>query len=425
MKVELAYGKSGLSVALPDNARVTVVEPRFVRALADPMEALSASLRTPQGAPPLHELAKATDRVGVVFSDVTRPSPSHLILPAVLDELGHIPRSQITLFNALGTHRANTNDELVAMLGQRLVDEYRIVQNDALNPATQAHLGRTERGHEVWINQEFLDCDLKILTGFIEPHFFAGFSGGGKAVMPGMAGLQTVLGNHDAGMIGDSRATWGITEGNPIWGEVQEVAQMVGRSFLVNVVLNRDKAITRVVAGDMQAAHRTGCDFVRSAAMVPVPEAFDIVITSNSGYPLDLNLYQAVKGMAAAALVVRPSGAIIIAADCWDGIPDHGLYGQLLREADSPQKLLDAIHAPDFLKQDQWQAQIQAQIQLKADVYVRTDNLSDEQISKALLIPCACIEDTVAELLVKYGPGATICVLPEGPQTIPYIEQVS
>jgi nickel-dependent lactate racemase len=261
-------------------------------------------------------------------------------------------------------------------------------------------------------------CDLKVLTGFIEPHFFAGFSGGGKAIMPGMAGQRTVLGNHDAGMIADPRATWGVTHGNPIWEEVQEVARQAGRLFLVNVTLNRDKAI---FAGDLAAAHAAGCAFVGRSALVPVPRPFDIVITTNSGYPLDLNLYQAVKGMSAAAQVVRPGGAIIIAASCWDGIPEHGLYGQLLRAAASPRELLDRITAPGFLEQDQWQAQIQAQIQLKAAVYVRSDGLTDAQIRSALLQPCRRIEETVADLLGRFGPHATICVLPEGPQTIPYI----
>ncbi len=263
---------------------------------------------------------------------------------------------------------------------------------------------------------------MKILTGFIEPHFFAGFSGGGKAIMPGMAGQQTVLGNHDAGMVGHPKATWGVTRGNPIWEEVREVALKAGKIFLVNVTLNRDKQITGVFAGDLDAAHAAGCAFVKETAMVPAPHPFDIVITTNSGYPLDLNLYQSVKGMSAAAQVVREGGAIIVAADCWDGIPDHGLYGQLLREADSPQALLDTVCAPGFLKQDQWQAQIQALIQLKADVYVRTDNLTAEQIEMALFQPSHSIEDTVRELLGEYGPQASICVLPEGPQTIPYIQ---
>jgi nickel-dependent lactate racemase len=308
------------------------------------------------------------------------------------------------------------------MLGETLAEGYRIVQNDAFGPSTQVHLGVTTRGHEVWLNRQLVECDLKILTGFIEPHFFAGFSGGGKAVMPGMAGLQTVLGNHDAGMIADPKATWGLTLGNPIWEEIQEVARKVGATFLLNVALNKDKQITGVFAGDLDGAHAAGCASVKETAMVPVAHPCDIVITTNSGYPLDLNLYQSVKGMSAAAQVVRDGGAIIIAADCWDGIPDHGLYGQLLREAKSPQDILDTIREPGFLKQDQWQAQVQAQIQLKAEVYVYTHNLTEEQIASAHLRSCPKIEDTVQSLLEEYGQEARICVLPEGPQTIPYVQ---
>jgi nickel-dependent lactate racemase len=360
--------------------------------------------------------------VGIVFNDITRPTPDHLMLPAILDELPYIPRENIILFNALGTHRPNTDAELRGMLGDALVDGYRIVQNNSFDPSTQVHLGTTVRGHDIWINREFVECEAKILTGFIEPHLFAGFSGGGKVVMPGMAGQRTVLGNHGARMIAAPQATWGVTWGNPIWEEIHEVALKVEPTFLLNVALNRDKQITAVFAGDMDAAHSRGCAFVKETVMVPAPRPFDIVITTNSGYPLDLNLYQSVKGMSAAAQVVRQGGSIIIAADCWDGIPDHGLYGQLLREADGPQAVLDTIYAPGFLKQDQWQAQIQAQIQLKADVYVRTDNLTDKQIEMALLKPSHRIEDTVLSLLAEDGSQARICVLPEGPQTIPYIQ---
>ncbi len=420
MHIELAYGRHGLPLDLPDDWPVTVVAPHYVPALPDAAAALTAALRAPRQSQPLAERVRPGDRVGIVFSDITRATPHHLILPAVLAELQHIPREDITLFNALGTHRPNTAAELRGMIGG-LLDEYRVVQNDAFDPATQVCLGTTRRGHEIWLNREIAECDVKVLTGFIEPHFFAGFSGGGKALMPGMAGQQTVLGNHDAGMIAHEQATWGVTKGNPIWEEVMEVAHVAGGTFLVNVTLNRDKGITGVFAGDPDAAHAAGCAFARDNAMVPVLAPFDIVVTTNSGYPLDLNLYQAVKGMSAAREIVKPGGAIIIAAECWDGIPDHGLYGQLLAAARSPRELLDAITAPGFLKQDQWQAQIQAQIQLKAEVYVRSDHLTDEQVRRALLLPCASIEHTVAQLRERYGPTATICVLPEGPQTIPYV----
>jgi len=265
-----------------------------------------------------------------------------------------------------------------------------------------------------------MEAEVKILTGFIEPHFFAGFSGGGKAVMPGIAGQVTILGNHDAGMIGDPRATWGVTWGNPIWEEAREAALRTDPTFLLNVTLNRDKASTGVFAGDLDPAHQAGIDFVRRTAMVPIAEPFDIVITTNSGYPLDLNLYQSVKGMSAAAEAVRPGGAIIIAAECWDGIPDHGLYGQLLREASSPADLLEKILAWDEPRQDQWQAQIQARVQQKATVYVYAGHLSDEQIRGALLEPCRDIPALVEVLRGQYGRHARIAVMPEGRQTVPY-----
>lgn len=422
MQIQLAYGKSGLPLVLPDDWPITVVEPRYIPALPDPAGALQQALQQPIHSAPLRERAQAGRKVGIIFSDITRATPHQLILPAVLAELSHIPREEITLFDALGTHRRNTEAELRGMLGDALVDGYRIVQNDAFDPATQVHLGSTSSGHEIWINAELAACEVKILTGFIEPHLFAGFSGGGKAIMPGMGGLRMILGNHDAKNIGHPRATWGVTWGNPIWEEVREVALRVGGTFLANIALNRDGAITGVFAGDLDAAHAAGCEFVRRTAMVPVAHPFDIVITTNSGYPLDLNLYQSVKGMRAAEQIVRPGGAIIIAAECWDGIPEHGRYGELLRQARSPHELLERIQSPGYLEQDQWQAQIQAMIQLKADVYVYSDHLSDAQIRDALLLPCRDIPGTVAALRQRFGEGATIAVMPEGPQTIAYLD---
>ncbi len=367
-------------------------------------------------------MVSASDTVAIIFSDITRPTPNHLILPVILAELGHVPIQNIILCNALGTHRPNTPDELRQMLGSSIVDTYRIEQNNSADPTTQVLLGKSSFGHDIWVNQAYMEADIKILTGFIEPHFFAGFSGGGKAVMPGMAGQRTVFGNHDAGMIGSPNATWGVTHGNPIWEEAREAALMSGPSLLVNVTLNRDKQITGVFAGELTAAHDAGIAFVRESSMVPVPEPCDIVITTNSGYPLDMNLYQAVKGMSAAEQIVRPGGSIIVAAECSDGIPDHGLYGQLLRDADSPVSLFETIMLSKETRQDQWQAQIQARIQQKADVFVYSEYLTPQQITDALLIPCTDIATTVDHLRDKYGRDARIAILPDGPQTIPYLQ---
>jgi lactate racemase len=422
MKIHLAYGKTGLRVNLPDDARVTIVEPKFVSASPDPIEAVRTALRHPIGAPPLKEWIKPLDRVGIVFSDLTRPTPNHILLPVLCEELVHLPDAQIILFNSTGTHRPNTDQELRGMLGDEIVNRYHIVQNNANDRASHIRVGATQGGNDIWLHREFVECDAHILTGFIEPHFFAGFSGAGKATMPGLALLETILRNHKPQFLDHPQTRWGVTHGNPLWEEVHEAATMVPRNFLLNVTLNRDKQITRVFAGDLDAAHAQGCEFVRQTAMIGMPERFDIVIGCNSGYPLDLNLYQSVKGMSAAAQLVKKSGSIIIAAECWDGIPDHGEYARLLREAQDLPSLLQTVRAPGFLVQDMWEAQMQALIQLQADVYFYSHNLTDEQMRMAHLNACRSIEATIEMLRSKYGHDASICVLPEGPQTIPYIQ---
>jgi nickel-dependent lactate racemase len=423
MQVHLAYGKNGLDVELPPDT--VVVEPRYVPAVPDEAGAILESLRQPINAPPLRHLVHPGDQVVIVHTDITRPTPNDRMLPVLLAELegAGIDRADISLLNALGTHRPQTKAELEEMLGPEIVANYRCLQHDCWDDTNLVSLGKTSLGHPVRVNRVYLDADVKILTGFIEPHFFAGFSGGPKGVLPSIAGIESVMSNHGARLIGDSRATWGITRGNPIWEEMLEVALKTSPTFLLNVTLNRDKKITGVFAGELQAAHEAGCDFCRDSAMVPVSQPFDIVVTTNSGYPLDLNLYQAVKGMSAAAQVVKSGGSIIVAAECWDGIPAHGQYASLLRSAESPAQILARIETPGFSAHDQWQVQIQALIQQKADVYVHSDGLSEEQIRQSLLLPCHHIAQTVGDLRARYGPKARLCVIPEGPQTVAYLKQ--
>jgi nickel-dependent lactate racemase len=290
-------------------------------------------------------------------------------------------------------------------------------------------LGITSRSNAVRVNRTYLEADVRILTGFIEPHFFAGFSGGPKAVLPALAGAESVVTNHSRDMIAHPQATWGVVEGNPIWEEMAEVALMTKPTFLLNVTLNADKQITGVFAGDMLAAHAAGRRFVREQAMVEVDTLYDVVITTNSGYPLDQNLYQCVKGMSAARQIVREGGAIIMAGACQDGLPDHGRYAELLRLGGSPQGVLDLLAQPGFTAQDQWQVQIQAMIQQHADVYVYSDGLSDRQIEDALFRPCRNIEATLDMLLDDLGSRPNgfprVCVLPEGPQTVAYLVEPS
>lgn len=419
MQLKLAYGRTGLQIELPDSAAVTVLAPTFVPGLPDEATALRQALRRPLDGPPLRELAAAGDRVAVVFSDLTRPMPNERVLPVLLEELAHVPQEQIVLLNALGSHRPQTEEELKHMLGAEIVRTYRIVQHDAWDREVLVSVGQDGEGRDICLHRAYVEADVRIITGFIEPHLFAGFSGGPKAVLPGIAGIESIWASHAAAMITHPRATWGVTEGNPIYEHICRAASLAEPTFCLNVALNRDRSITDVFAGHWRRVHQAGCQTVAERAMVPVGKAFEIVITSNSGYPLDLNLYQAVKGMSAAARIVHPGGAIIQAAECWDGIPNHGEYKDLLWSHGSPAAFLAKLQQPGFFRHDQWEAQIQAQVLRQARVYLYSDHLDDEEIRRAWLQPCRDIAAAVEQLLQRYGSEARICVLPEGPMTIP------
>lgn len=426
MRIQLAYGRTGIEVEMPADAPITIIEPRAAPGLSDEPAAILAALRAPLGRPPLRDLVSPKDTVAIVFSDLTRPMPNDRVLPPLLAELAQagVPDDHVALINALGTHRPQNDAELEQMLGQAITNRYQIVQHDALDERSLVPVTRNHAGHLVSVNRAYTMATVRILTGFIEPHLFAGFSGGPKAVLPGIAGLEAILDNHGPAMIAHPNATWAVTVGNPIWEEMLAVAQATTPTFVLNVTLNSERAITAVLAGELRAVHHAGAELVRAQAMQPIPAPFDVVLTSNSGYPLDLNLYQAVKGMSAAAQIVRPGGNIVIAAECWDGIPDHGEYKRLLWAARSPQELLDRVLAPGFRCRDQWEAQVQAQIQLKAQVHVHASGLSDEELRRALVIPCPSIEARIGELC-RERPGATIAVLPDGPQTIPYVQNTN
>lgn len=416
MKVWIAYGRSGLQVDVPD-VHVDVVEPRDAEALSDETAALRQSLRAPLKSPPLSQLVTASDTVAIVVNDGTRPMPTARVLPSILHEVAAVPLEQITILVATGTHRANTPRELEEMLGPKMAHSLRIINHDARDPDMLRYLGTTTSGHPVWLNRHYLDASVRISTGFIEPHFFAGFSGGPKPVMPGLAGLETVLYNHGPRMIADPRSAFGVLAGNPIHEEQREIALMAPPTFSLNVALNKEHRITGVWSGDMMTAHAAGVEFVRRSSIQHIQRLYDVVLTTNSGYPLDQNLYQAVKGMAAAARAVKPGGSIIIAAECSDGVPSHGRYAELLHGASSPEHMLSLVeHAPIPLA-DGWQAQIQAQVQRRADISLFS-TLPDDTVRAAHLEPIHDISQAVAARLAAAGPEARLLVLPQGPLSI-------
>ena len=420
MKLRLDYGSDGMEVTLPDE-RVTVIEPSFLPALDAPHEALVAALRQPIGRPPLRDIVRPGQKVAISVCDITRAQPREAMLKAIFEEMpGHNP-DDVTILIATGTHRTNTRAELERMLGHDIVASYPIVNHDSRDEASLAYLGETRAGAPIYLNKKWLAADVRITTGFVEPHFFAGFSGGAKMVAPGLAGLKTVLVLHDARRIGHPNATWGVIDGNPVQDDVREIARTTGVTFSLDVTLNRDQEIAAVFAGELFAEHGQACAFSKKSVMCAVEQPFDVVLTTNSGYPLDQNLYQAVKGMSAAAKVVKKGGTIVCAAECRDGLPNHGSYGEVLASQPNAEALLKMINSPGYSRPDMWQVQVQAQILMKSKVLVKNGFMSDHEIRAAHFEPVHDVREGVLSELKAHGPAATLCVLPQGPQTIPYL----
>ena len=422
MRVRLAYGRSGLEIEVP-RERTTVITPVQAPALADPAAALSAALRAPVAGPPLRKLAKPGQTAAISVCDVTRAQPRREMVDAVLRDLDGIVRPEdVTILIATGTHRANTPEELRSMLGEEILSACRVINHDSRDDSSLVDLGMSGEGVVTRLCRHWLEADLRITTGFVEPHFFAGFSGGPKMVAPGLAGLDTVLTLHDASRVGDPRSTWGIIDGNPLHGDIRAIAARPEAKphFSVDVLLDREQRITHVFGGELFEMHARACATAKPIAMRATEHPFEVVVTTNSGYPLDQNLYQAVKGMSAAAQVVAQGGTILCAAECSDGIPDHGRYAELLGRGGSPAELLAQIEARPETEPDQWQVQVQAMIQRRARVMVKAGGLSKEQLSAAHFEPAPDLDAALAECLAAHR-DARVCVLPEGPQTIPYV----
>jgi lactate racemase len=418
MIVNLRYGRGDLRVEIP-SSRVTVLEPRFVPGLPDEASAFRETAQRPIGSQPLRECVGAGERLAVAIPDITRALPSDRLLPWLFAELSHVPPERVTIINGTGSHRVNTDEELQGMVGAEVMRRYRVVNHSAHEPEGHALAGYSPSGRPVYLAREWVEADRRIVLGFIEPHFMAGFSGGYKGVFPALASIDAIMDYHSAAVIGDPRSTWGRLEDNPTQDIVRANGSLLPVDFCLNVTLNRQGAITRFFCGDALEAHRAGCEFARATAMAAQDAPFPIVVTTNSGYPLDQNLYQAVKGMSAAAQIVEPGGYILAAARCNDGFPAHGNFRGLMVGHPGPRAILDTILAPGFSLFDQWEAQILAMIQLKARVGLHSE-LADDEVCAAHLEPVADVADALATEIRRLG-DPRIAVLPEGPMTIPYL----
>jgi lactate racemase len=419
MRTHLQYGTTGLDVDLPSD-NVTVITPRFVAGLPDERAAFQKAVRRPLRSAPLRDVVRATDRVAIVIPDITRPLPTDRLLPWVLEEIDHVPLERVVIVNGTGSHRVNTPGELLGMVGADVYRRVRVVNHDAHDPAGLAPVGAGEDGGTVSVCRAYVEADRRIVLGLVEPHFMAGFSGGYKGVFPALADIGSIMRYHDAQMIGDPNSTWGVLDGNPTQRRIRHDGALLPVDFCINVTVNRSRAITGMFCGGVLAAHAAGCSFSRETVMVACDRPFPVVVTTNSGYPLDQNLYQAVKGMSAAAQIVSDAGFIVAASRCNDGFPSHGNFRSLLLDHGSPRALLDTITAPGHLVFDQWEAQLLALIQLKARVGLHSE-IPASEVRAAHLEPVGDIAQAVADELRRIGQDAPVAVLPDGPMTIPYI----
>ncbi|MGE0058040.1 MAG: nickel-dependent lactate racemase [Dehalococcoidia bacterium] len=422
MRVSLPFGRTQLDVELPDNARVLTPPP--VEPLADPPAAVLAALHSPIAGPPLRERVQPGQRVAVVISDITRPVPNELLLTAVFAELeaAGIPEDDITIVTGTGLHRINTPEELVEMLGAEIAGRYRIVQHDARKAETCTVVGRTKSGAEAALCTAYVEADFRIVTGFVEPHLFAGFSGGAKGVMPGVAAARLIMHNHGAANLAHPRATWCSTQGNPVFQEMREITALCPPQFLLNVTLDVERRVTGVFAGDLIPAHDAAMAHSAAQYVVEIPSAYDVVVVTNMGYPADTTFYQSVKGMSCAGQAVRDGGAVILVAGCEEGIGGPE-YIEFLTEGASIDALMRKIEAAPHARHDQWQIQCQAMVQAKAEVYLHS--LLPQDITESAHVRycndvAATVQRLVAEAQERGRPGSVL-VLPHGQLTVPHI----
>ena len=416
-KMFLPYGKGTVSVEIEDGHLAGVLRSGIheCKAPKDALELVRESMEHPIGSPRLRDLAVGKRKVTVIASDHTRPVPSKFIIPLMLDEIrAGSPDAEITILVATGLHRTTTVDELAAKFGDEIVARERIVVHDCDDAANLVNLGKLPSGGDLIVNRLAVEADLLVAEGFIEPHFFAGFSGGRKSVLPGIASRATVMYNHNAGFIAHPKARTGVIDGNPIHEDMLFAARAAKLAFVVNVVIDAAHEPIFSVAGDCDAAHRAGREFLSSKCRVAAVPA-DIAISTNGGYPLDQNIYQSVKGMTAAEATVKQGGVIVMFAESADG---HGgaSFHKTFRDEPDLERMMRTFLArrPEETIIDQWQSQILARVLLKAKV-VFVSACDDQTVRDMHMIPAHSPEEALDKAKALVGrPDYTVTVIPDG-----------
>lgn len=425
MIINLDYGGSKLEIDIPEKNLLSVIESRPIKPLARPQKTLIESMENPYGCDPLSVKLKGRKNVCIVISDSTRAAPTKTILEALLPQIeaSGIKKDRITILIATGLHRPNLGEELEGLVGKEIAQSYNIVNHDAKDRQSCAHIGATKRGTPVIINKNFTEADFKILTGLIEPHFMAGFSGGRKAICPGISYMDMFRHFHGPAILESPKAAFGILEANPFHEESTEIAKMAGVDFIVNTTINKDKQITGVFCGELEEAFLTGAQFCMEASRCFIEKEADIVITTGGGLPLDATLYQVVKGMVGAMPAVKKDGIIITAAECTEEIGSRE-FVEIVEQENDLDAFIEKIKNKDYFKIDQWELEEFVKARKKAKVYLYSGCLlaSSYKIPPSTLTLINSVDEGLQKAFRELGSNATINVIPEGPYVIPVIK---
>jgi nickel-dependent lactate racemase len=418
MQVRLSFGRGGLAVNLPSGFDYKVLECPPTPALPDAAAAIEAALDQPTAGTPLAELAAGKRSAAISVCDITRPAPNPITLPPLLRRLeaAGVPRENTRILIATGLHRPATEAEICHIVGQDVASQYTILNHDARNAGQHRHLGTSRSGTPVWIDERFMSADLHLTLGFIEPHLMLGFSGGRKLVAPGLAGEATIKELHSSRFIRDTHSYEGNIEGNPLHTELLEIARMARQDFILDVSLTRDRSISAVFTGEPEAAHRTGMQWVSSSLLQHVGPPLDAAITTGAGYPLDLTFYQSVKGVTAAAGIVRPGGRILLFGACDEGAgaPE---FSQMMKRYSSHEDFLSAIEGVPVTI-DQWQLEKLALSTRKAEVFYYVPGLPDPYMQSLWGPGFKAPEEAIRAFFAGLAPESRVAVIPEGPYVL-------
>ncbi|MBE6380288.1 MAG: nickel-dependent lactate racemase [Lentisphaerae bacterium] len=417
--IQLPYGRTTLQTDINDELLQGIWHAPLPEAAIDAAAEVERALDFPIDSPPLEELARGRKNAVIIASDHTRPVPSRILIPAMLKRLRKFsPEIHITILVATGCHRATTQEELLNKFGSEIFEHENIIVHDCDDTGNLCDAGTLPSGGKLILNKLIMETELLVSEGFIEPHFFAGFSGGRKSVLPGVAGRATVLANHCSEFIRHPAARTGILENNPIHEDMLFAARRAKLAFILNVVLNSRKEIVRAFAGNMQSAHQTGCDFLKNHCKIQLPLS-DIVITGNGGYPLDQNIYQCVKGMTAAEAVCRKNGVIILCASCSDGHGGEEFFRVLSQNESAAELWARLASIPrDQTTPDQWQYQILARILADFTVIMVCSPESRPLADAMKMQSAASLEDAILLAQKIAGSNAKISVIPDGVSVI-------